>query len=356
MIRKKIELVLSLLTVTFAFFSWHGVDQIVRAGGNGTWIGPMILFMFFLVCICLDIVLFEDVVFLELLLVGSLLIGVVFTFSLWHLLGAIVGGYFLFLAARRIRRDLELNIKIDLLKSLRTGKAMLVLAISLVISLQYFSVISQLKGQILIPRIELGSTSSKVAFSVLSAIDPTFKSLENENITVDEFILKNQESQRLAQNQQGFDFDTAQIVEQELDQQNIPLENREQLRLQVGNKLNNLNSQLTKEEQVLILQHSRGQLSALIGRDVQGSENVSTVISELISKKIESIFAPSVAGQQGSSSVAGVLAGILFFTVLSICSLLSIVFFGLSIGIFSLLVRFGFVAIKTVTVEKEMIA
>ncbi len=183
-----------------------------------------------------------------------------------------------------------------------------------------------------------------------------FTSLENENITVDEFILKNQESQRMAQNQQSSDFDTAQLVEQELDRQNVSLENREQLRTQVTSKLNNLNSQLTKDQQVLILQQSRRQLSAFVGRDVQGSENVSTVISELISKKIESIFAPSVAGQQGSSAVAGVLAGILFFTVFSICSLLSIVFFGLSIGIFALLVRLGFVAIKTVTVEKEMIA
>ncbi len=175
MLRKKIELILGLSTVMFAIFSWRAVDQIVRAGGNGTWVVPMFLFMFLFVCLCLDIVLFEDAVFLELLLVGSLLIGVVFTLNLWHLLGTIVGGYFLFLAARKIRRDLELNIKIDLLKSLRTGKAMLILAIAFVVSMQYFSVVSQLKGQILIPRIEIGGVSSKIAFAVLSAVDPTFK-------------------------------------------------------------------------------------------------------------------------------------------------------------------------------------
>ncbi len=353
--RKIIELTLSILTMVFAFISWWSVARIFDVSGASSWTSSMISFIFYLVLICLDIALFTDIVLLELLLTGSLVLGVVFTGSLWHLLGAIIGSYFLFLSSRKIRRDFKLNVKIDFQKSLRAGKAMMILAISLVISVQYFSIVNRLDGQILIPRMAIGGISSKIALKILSLTDQNFKSLENANITVDDFILQTQKNQIAKQNLQTSDSSVSQMVEQELDKQNISPADREQLRAQAADKINNLNSQINSDEQALILKGGRDQLSTLVGRNVQGSENVSNVMAELVSKKIENTFTPSVTGQQRSSSFAGVLAGILFFTVLSIGSLLSFIFFGLSWLIFLLLTKFKFIEIKTITVEKEII-
>jgi CRISPR/Cas system CSM-associated protein Csm2 small subunit len=354
---KKIEISLAFLTVLSALLAWSSVAQIISVMGASSWLFSIAFFALFLTFICLDIALFKDGVFLELLLLGCLLVGVIFTASWWHVLGVFLGGYFLFLASQKIRRDFELNVKIDFLKSLRTGKIMLILAISLVISMQYFAMISRVEGQILIPRMELGGISSKVAFKILAAADPSFKALENENITVDEFILENQKNQSADQGVGALSLNVNQIVEQELDRQNVPAENREQVRQQANEKIRTLSSQVTKEEQALFLAESRRQLALLVGREVSGSENISEIFSEMISKKIESVLTPSVIGkQQGSSSLAWVLAVILFFTVFSIGSLLSVIVFLLSWAIFLIFVRAGWVQIKTVTVEKEILA
>ncbi len=353
--RKKIELILGSLTIVCAFFSWWSVAQILKVAGASSWTTSIIFFMLLWVFICLDIALFEDIVFLELLLFGSLLLGIIFTGSFWHIAGVFISGYFLFLASRKIRRDFELNVKIDFLKSLRSGKVLMILAISLAISAQYFSYVSQLNGQILIPRIETSGISGKIVPKILSLIEPNFKVLENENLTIDDLILQIQKSQSLNQDSQVTNSSIAQIVQQEMENQNISPNSREQFTAQVGNQLNTLNARIKNDEQAVIMKESRQQLSTLVGREVQGSEKASDVISQLIAKKIENIFTPNIIGKQRSSSIAIVLAGILFFTVFSIGSLLSVVSFLLSWMIFSNLVRFGLVVIKTVTVEKEVI-
>ena len=354
---KKIELVLGTLTLAFAFFSWQSVARAVRITDSSTWFIPIILFSIYLTLVCLDIVLFKKTYYLNLLLLGSLILSIVFTWNPWHLLGIVVGGCFLFLSSKKIRHDLELNIKIELMKSLAVGKFMLLLAVSSVIAAQYFSIVKDMEGQKLIPHIEIGGISKEITIKFLSSFDPNFKSLENKNITVDEFILQAEEKTDSSQapNQDTLDNENSkQMIELELDRRGVPQNQREELRLQAMSQINDLNSKFAKDRQGLILNEGRKQLSEIAGRQVQGSENISDIVSELISNKIESFFAPNVVDQR-SSSIAGVLAAILMLTVFSLGSLLSLVFFGLSYLIFFLMARFGLVEIKTITVEKEII-
>jgi len=354
--RRKIELILGLLTILTAIFSWWSVARIIEVNGSSSWIFSMAFFIVFLTLICLDIVLFKDIVYLELLLLSSMISGIIFIGGWWHALGLLVGAYFLLLSSRKIRRDFELNVKIDFLKSLRTGKFFLIMAFSVAIAAQYFSVIRLLDGQILIPRFETGDISNKVTFKILSSFDPNFKVLENENITVDEFILQSQKNQIDKENQSFLDLNPTQIIKQELNIQNLSIEDQKEIQQQIKEKMVAMSFELNAEEQQLLLQESRRQLSLLVGREVQGTEKISSLISDLIGKKIENALSPNVAGQQKSSSVAVVLAGILFLTVFSIGSLLGVIVFFLSWCVFKIMIHFSLLKIETMIVEKEMIA
>ena len=219
---------------------------------------------------------------------------------------------------RSIRKDLDMNIKVSLWKSLYTGKFKLVFALAIIICSQYFFIISASNGQKVIPKFDLSPVTTKLVEPILGMINPNYKTIQQDGLTVDEFILKSQPNN-------------------------------------AGN-LSEAQAQLFQNNKGMVLEEGRKQFSQMVGQDLRGDEKIADVFAGLINKKINDYFQPKINGDAQSSAYSYILVAILFLTILPLGSLLSLIWFGFIIIVFRLLVGFSLVEIKIVTVQREMIA
>lgn len=251
---------------------------------------------------------------------------------------------------RDIRKNLDLNIKIDLWKSLYTGKFKIVLALALVISSQYFFAINNAREQRVVPKLDLSLITSKLIQPVLVMINPNLKSIQKEGLTVDQFIVQSQQK-----NADANSLFTDEMIDQQIPE-NLPSEQRVALKQEALRQISDSQTQLSQKNSELILLEGRKQLSQMVGRDINGDEKISDVFAGLVDKKINDFFQPKISGDSQSSFYSYIIATILFLTIWPLGSILSLLWFAIVIFVFKILVRFGLIEIKTVTVQREMIA
>jgi hypothetical protein len=312
-----------------------------------TWALPMILFSAYAILICLDIVFFKESVLLELVLGSSLLLSIVFAFDVYQLVFLALGIYLLHAASRRIRRDMDLNMEISIWKSLQTGRSYLLMSLALVISMQYFVTISKFDGQKNIPNFDVTSISKSVVMPILAGFSPQFKSLSDESLTVDQFILQNQ-SQFSDEQQMDEQFFDSQLP------QNLTPAQKEELKRQAQRNFSDAKDSMSKKNQELILSVGRKQLSDMIGQPVNGSEKISDIFAGLINKKLNDYFRSPIGENGKTSAFPLILAVILFLTIYPIGGVLSIGWFLVVKLIFKVLLKFNVVNIKRIPVEKEI--
>ncbi len=338
------------LTLTSGFFSWFSVFQATKFPEANEWVAPILWFSLFVMMLCLMTILVDSIIAVELVAAAAFLLSLIFAFSLWHLAISIFCTLLMLSGLRHIRKDLDLNIKISLWKSLYTGKVRIVFALAIIISSQYFFIINSANGQKVIPRFDLSSISTRLVEPILGMINPNFKTIQKEGLTVDQFILESQQGKSDAVMSLSNDMIDRQIPA------NLPADQREVLKQQVLQQIADSQTQLLQKNKELILDEGHKQLSQMVGQDINGSEKVADVFAGLINKKINDYFQPRINGDSHSSAYSYILAAILFLTILPLGSLLSLLWFVLIILVFKLMVRFGVVQIKTITVEREMIA
>ena len=192
--RKILTIILGVLTMGVAFFAWLSVRSAIIVPDSSTWVIPMLLFSIYFVLICLNIFLFQETLPLELILIGSLVLSLLFAFALLQVGAILLGAYFAFLASRKIREDMELNIKISPWKSLQAGKSYLLLSVIIVICMQYFLTINGFDGEKKVPHIDASFITKKIVIPFISSVNPQFEALKDETLTVDQFILQTQNS------------------------------------------------------------------------------------------------------------------------------------------------------------------
>ena len=202
------------------------------------------------------------------------------------------------------------------------GKFKIVLALSLLISSQYFFITNNPNGQKVIPKLDFSLITSKVVEPVLSFVNPSFKSIPKGELTVDEFIIHSQ--------------------------QNIDKTNSSE-------EINSSRIQFLQKNNEMIVQEGRRQLSQMVGRVVGGNEKMSDIFAELINKKINDFFQPKINDDSSFSFYSYAVAIILFITIWPLSSILTILWFLIIIFIFKIFVYFSLVEIKKVTVQKEII-
>ena len=174
------------LTIVAAFFAWLSVQRAIVVSDSSTWTVPMVLFSAYLFLICLDILLSRSMFWLMTILIASLLVSLTIVFSPLQFFAIIVSSLFIFLAARKIKNDMDFNLKISPWKSLQAGRTYLLIALSLLITVQYFSILSNFEGEKKVPYLDTSFITKKVAIPIFSSISPQFKALEDETLTVDQ--------------------------------------------------------------------------------------------------------------------------------------------------------------------------
>jgi hypothetical protein len=341
----------SLILVTFflAFFSWLSVDRAIRVPEASAWLVPIVWFSLLMVSFCVLAIFAKGKYLFFLTPLVAFSFSLIFAFSFWHLLILILGALLMAWGLTLIRNDLGLNVKISLWKSLLRGKSQLIVAVAIIISSQYFFTIQKMDGAKVLPKFDLSPVASKLFVPIFGIVNPNFKTMEQENLTVDEFILKNQEANTESYGSMGDEAIESQIP------QNIPFEQRQAIKAEVFEKMNFARANLSKQNNELVLQEGRNQLSEMVGKKVTGTEKIADVFAGLVNEKINSYFQPQIGDESQSALLPFIFTLVLFLTIAPLGSILSRIWFLLVILLFKIFVKAGLVEIKTEMVEKESI-
>ncbi len=305
--------VLLSLIALLAFFSWREVSNSIIDSQQGNWFLPTIWFSFFFIFLFLGIFLIKNFYLLIEILSLSVFSSFLFTFSVYHLVICLLGLIFSIMGARRVREDLAAGVKINIWRSARMGRNFLILGISLIIAGQYYFQVKKLPEEKLFFQIQINEElSNAVVNKIVPLIFPDLRKIKDENLTVDQFILKTRKNQAL----------------NESDWINQPL----------------------------ILYEGRRQLSEIAGKELQGNEKMSEVFAEIFNKKIWEFLGPKSYRSENFSFLPAMLALVLFLTVFSLGSFLAPFWVALTAVIFWLIRKLGWVEINKITVEQEIIS
>ncbi|MDO9231700.1 MAG: hypothetical protein Q7U36_04475 [bacterium] len=318
------------LIVVLGVVSWFSIDQAINVPTSSTWLVPSILFMLFFIILALGAILIKNRIILISALVLSFLANLFFAFSFWHIL-ILFFSFFLALAGlERISKDIKSNIKFDINKSVRTGKTMLILALSIVITSQYYTVVKNTNKINVIPKFEVGDAVSQI----LPRLYPELKNNQKSDLTVDQFIQE--------MSKQNSDSMLGNILEsQGLDEKQIGA-NKSQI------------EKIIATDQGKILAEQRKSFSQIAGIELTGQEKISDVFSEMINGRINSLFSSS-SQAGGHPFLPGIMSAVLFLTVASLGSLLGSICGYLTALVFWMLRKASLVQVSKVMVEMEIV-
>ncbi|HLC94981.1 MAG TPA: hypothetical protein VJH89_00700, partial [Patescibacteria group bacterium] len=169
----------------------------------------------------------------------------------------------------------------------------------------------------LVPRFRIGEEITHIIFKVAGVVNPSFATLMEGDVTVDEFLMNLETQQR-------------------------------------GTSLGVAPEQETLD---VFLQSGREQIAELVGRSVEGNEKVSTVLSLALQQRLVMLLNGEKAlVHMPSQAIPFFLSLLLFFTLLPILSILGIVWVLVAQLIFFCFLRLGWLALDTVTIQQEKLA
>lgn len=341
------------LVLVSAFISWLSVDRAIRIPESSTWIVPMVSISLFVIFLCLSTVLLREkrTIFITLLIAFSF--SLLFAFNPWHILVVLASFFLASWGFGNVRNDLGLNVKISLWKSLLTGKTQFIWGIALLISSQYYFTINSIDGQKNMPKLDINEFVVKYTIPVMGFVNPAFKNIDKEGLTVDEYLMS-------AQQNDSTDGSFGMVSGDYIDAQipaNIPPQQREILKQEAMKKMLDAQNNLSQKNKDLILAETRKQFSSSVGRDLKGNEKMSEVLAGIVGQKMNSILqTPLKGGGTIASMLPLIFSVILFLTIVPLASwFLSLIWFFLVIGIFAILVKTGLVTIGKEMTEKENI-
>ncbi|MFA5962361.1 MAG: hypothetical protein WC848_06810 [Parcubacteria group bacterium] len=320
------------LSILAAFFSWFSVSRAVTVADSSVWLVPMLWFSFLYIVLSLEFVLVKEKIWPVISIFVGFFLSFIFAPNFWHLLILLFSAIFLHIAYLQTKKDLGLNVKICLPKTLRMGKAFFVLAIALVISSQYYFE-AKTVGLLKLPTFDAGTIlDNKWAKEILYKFNPDLQKLEDKDLTVDQIILENYQENQAASG----DADLLNLAE---NSQAISPANLQKMQ------------ELQKQK---VLEAGREQFGKMVNRKLTGSEKVADVMRESINQKIQSIVSPDYTNEKFPVVPFG-MAFILFLTVLSLGAFLLRILVHLISIIFWIMLSAKIVSVKKVPVEMEVI-
>lgn len=350
--KKKITvIILAVLLLVFATLLWWATNQIAQAYSVGMLILELISLSLAYIFLQLISLFVQRVFFIECIAVCAFAVSIVFGPHLWHTVFVAFASLLLLRGLSMIRKDMRLNVKISLWKSLHLGKNLLLFAFALVLSSQYFFAAANHSGDALIPGLEVGKIGSKLVLEAVSYINPQYQSLQEETLTVDDFLLQsyNQRQDEYA----GLDIES--FVSMQSDIQSLPPEQQEIMKDELKKRISNINQSTADLQKELALEGGRMELAKFAGREVSGSEKISQVFSSAIESKINEFFAPNAEMPQRAKAYQFIVAIVFFLSIFSTGSLFWWPWTLLAVGIFRLCVRLKAISIGKIPVEMEII-
>jgi hypothetical protein len=350
-----VQYILAILTIAAAFFSWLTIHQAITDSNASTWIVPLLTFSIFFIILCLDAVLLDHDILGPAVIVASFLINWFFAFDIIHGGILVLAAILVIFAMRRVRRHMKLFIKIKIIEALGPGTLIMVLAVTLVISSQYFVEVKNVDPQQMITRFLGGQSFNSKILNSIAYFNPNLKHLGDERMTVDQFILEMSKEQLSS----GSEMDTiySQQIKKEVDKldgSNISQEDRVKLKSQLMEEADSTAAGLSEENKRLVLEEGRKKLAELSGLNLEGTESMSFVFTNIINWQVIQKFAPPQDDSR-FPLFAIVITVVLFLTIFPLGSMFRSIFAGIASLIFRLLVKTKAINIEKIPVEMERI-
>jgi len=295
------------------FLSWYVLYRAVTVPGSSVWGAPITIFFILLVFFFLCTVFVRRAAYQLAVLAASLLLSLVFAATPLHfalLMLSIVIGYF---AMRNIRESLEFSLRLRFFNSFMSGRSYLVFALIIAITSQYYALVGRAGREVNLPTFEVSRDVALSLGKLYGHINPKYSFFSSaRELTVDKFILQNQNT--------------------------IPS----------GEAPERSASALSS-----LLEQGRKQLSALSGRQLNGSEQVADVFVDLATRKINDYFTVGIAQSGKSSPIPLFLTCVLFLTLLPVATLVGYAGTVFSALLCGALLRKGLIKKKTKRVQAE---
>jgi len=136
--QKILKYFLVFFSLLFSFFLWNSIDRAVNIPEASIWKMPIIWSSFFFIAFSLAAILIKRKWILDLIFLFCLVLVFIFSFNMLQIFAVALGALLGLFSVGRFRRDMSLNIKIDLKKTLRTGSTLFIVALAIIISTQYY--------------------------------------------------------------------------------------------------------------------------------------------------------------------------------------------------------------------------
>jgi hypothetical protein len=350
-ISKKQWLIGTLLALIFLafFFAWLFTDQIIVLSENSDWVRPAIWFSLGISLLSLTAFVSKQKGVMNIASVVAFIPILLFVQESLLVFFICIGIFLSGWGLMSMRRDVESHRHIRVRRSVQHGIGRLVFAFALVISTLYYTNIRDVNGEELLQKLSIDQTSNVLLKQALGMMNPEFKKIHKENVTVDEFLLTVPKS----------DTTNDQIVSNPSDAELLqmagvmptdPRANQVLAQMRDGLKKNTASLNTQK----LMLEQGKKQLSGIVGKPLSGQESIADVLSQIIDQHIRTYFKPDMTNDS-SLLLSFILSLILFITLWSLGSILSFIWRILTAVLFALLRRFGVIEVNKVMVEQEVI-
>ncbi|OGI15556.1 MAG: hypothetical protein A2878_02835 [Candidatus Moranbacteria bacterium RIFCSPHIGHO2_01_FULL_54_31] len=335
--REVFSIFLLLIIGLLALGAWQAFfGAMANPGISDIW-QPMLWFALLAACFFLGAVVWTNRSFS---IAGAALVflpGLLFLYSWEYAVAGAASAGLIFLSSLHIARESEERLRFHFFKNVRAGQFLFVLGFSLLLSGGYFVFLQDASWEELVPRFRIGEEMTVVIFKAASVVNPSFASLSEGDVTVDEFLLS-------LEKRKG----------QDASEQALP---------QAAPGMNALDLGLlfdARQEQVaqaLFLQAGREQIATLTGRPVAGEEKISDVLSLALQTKLIALLSGGKAAQHiPSQAIPFFLSLLLFLTLLTFVSLVAPLCILVAHGIFRLALWLGWLRLDTASVQQEKLA
>ena len=298
-----------------AYF-WFMVFRIVNSTNTENWFLPIIVFSVMFTSWALAILLENNhwhFFIFELILIFS---GFIFGQTLFMIGSSFIAMIVLYLGTVWVHESMEARIKLNIWMSLRLGRRLFVTAISIIIIGGFLIPVVLSGREKVLPLINITDNQTRVITKVMSIFDSNLKNNNLTQMTVDEYIAK-EEGNRINNNTGGG-------VSHLLD---------------------------TKNNAILIA--GRKSISKMVSRDVKGDEKMINIFTEIINNKINDYFNTEIS--QASDFAPLFFSGLSFFAVFSVGSFVTSFLTFLVTIIFKVLLLTKLVKVGTKEVQVEVI-
>lgn len=348
---------LSIPFLASMFFAWKSVGDLIMGESSYGWSLPIVLFSIGVSLLLLLSFVISNPMFFFLSALASVAMGLFVFHGASSAAYIVLSALLIWYGTLRIQKDLPKNIHVDIRKSIRQGSSYVIFGLSLAIACTYYFAILNMNFADLMKQFEIRKSSERMVNQAMGILNPDFKQMDETNVTVDEFLIAIQKSQETA-DQVSPETKPAPMTDEELLRiaKVQPTDPKAPAILaEIKKQMNARDASTAEAQQKLLLDQSRKQFATIVGQPLTGQEAIADIFSDVIEKSIWSHVQATPDQNTSSSTLAFVLSVILFITLVSIGSLLKILWIFFVKICFHGLVRTELVRVKKVSIEQEVI-